>query len=261
MEIINSLETNLGAFMLVFLRLNGLFVSAPFFGGRNILTRVRVALSFLLTILVVPTLIKSNSFPNIPIDLFYFLLVPIEFLLGVTIGYVANLFFSIVQMAGQILDMQVGFGMVQLMDPTSGQATALMGGFLNVLLIIIFLVTDMHHLLLGAIVESFNSVVVGQAMFDIAMPKVILDVIGSLFATAIKFALPVTIAILLADIAMGMLSKTMPQMNIFVVGIPLKIIIGVFMFSVIIPTYVYALKVGFGELFKSVDAIITLFSH
>ena len=259
MQMIEFMYINLAVAILIFARINGIFVTAPFFGSRNISAKLRIGLSLLLTILILPSVLKLNIASNYQeANLLYFSLVVGEFLVGLIIGFVANIFFSVDQMAGQILDMQIGFGMVNVLDPQSGQQMPVIGNFLNILAVLVFLTTNAHHFLLISLNDSFSVISLGAPNFQAGILAFALEVFKKTFVIAFKFCLPIATVILLTDIALGMLSKTMPQMNIFIVGMPAKIILGIFMLSAILPTYIYVLKVGFDEIYKDVQNIIRI---
>ncbi len=259
MQMIEFMYINLAVAILIFARINGIFVTAPFFGSRNISAKLRIGLSLLLTILILPSVLKLNIASNYQeANLLYFSLVVGEFLVGLIIGFVANIFFSVAQMAGQVLDMQIGFGMVNVLDPQSGQQMPVIGNFLNILAVLIFLTTNAHHFLLISLNDSFSVISLGAPNFQAGILAFALEVFKKTFVIAFKFCLPIATVILLTDIALGMLSKTMPQMNIFIVGMPAKIILGIFMLSAILPTYIYVLKVGFDEIYKDVQNIIRI---
>ncbi|WP_019879195.1 flagellar biosynthetic protein FliR [Succinispira mobilis] len=259
MQMIEFMYINLAVAILIFARINGIFVTAPFFGSRNISAKLRIGLSLLLTILILPSVLKLNIASNYQeANLLYFSLVVGEFLVGLIIGFVANIFFSVAQMAGQVLDMQIGFGMVNVLDPQSGQQMPVIGNFLNILAVLVFLTTNAHHFLLISLNDSFSVISLGAPNFQAGILAFALEVFKKTFVIAFKFCLPIATVILLTDIALGMLSKTMPQMNIFIVGMPAKIILGIFMLSAILPTYIYVLKVGFDEIYKDVQNIIRI---
>ena len=259
MQMIEFMYINLAVAILIFARINGIFVTAPFFGSRNISAKLRIGLSLLLTILILPSVLKLNIASNYQeANLLYFSLVVGEFLVGLIIGFVANIFFSVAQMAGQVLDMQIGFGMVNVLDPQSGQQMPVIGNFLNILAVLVFLTTNAHHFLLISLNDSFSVISLGAPNFEASILAFALEVFKKTFVIAFKFCLPIATVILLTDIALGMLSKTMPQMNIFIVGMPAKIILGIFMLSAILPTYIYVLKVGFDEIYKDVQNIIRI---
>ena len=163
-----------------------------------------------------------------------------------------------VQMAGHILDVQIGFGMVNVFDPQFGQQIPLLGNFKYILALMVFLATNGHHILLSALVASFKLVPVTGVVFPTSLAGFILDMVSGAFAIAFKISLPVLVSLVLADVAFGILARTMPQMNIFVVGIPAKLIIGIFALMMALPFYIAMLEVGFGGMYRDVYRLLSI---
>ena len=151
------------------------------------------------------------------------------------------------------MDMQVGFSIVNVMDPTSGQQAPLIGSFLYNLSIIVLLVTNGHHLLLSALVESFRAIPLLGMNFNASLAELIVRFTTGIFLTGVQIALPITFSILLTNVSLGILARSMPSLNIFVVGIPLQIMIGMFVLLMVIPFYVLFLDVLFNEMYGNID--------
>ncbi len=257
MDLFDLLQNHIGIFLLVLTRISGIFVLSPFFGSMNVPARVRVGAAFFITILVFPVINDYGSV-TIPDTLgLYAFSVLSELLAGWTIGFVSYLVFSAVNLAGQLMDMQVGFSIVSVMDPTSGQQVPLIGSFLYNLCLLIFLVTNGHYIILKALVESFSVVPLMSANFaGGGFVYLLVKILTGVFIVGIKLALPVLFAILLTNIGLGVLARTMPQMNIFVVGIPAQIVIGIFVLGMMLPLYVTFLGVIFNDLSQTIAAIL-----
>ena len=159
-------------------------------------------------------------------------------------------------MAGKVMDMQVGFAIVNVVDPTSGQQIPLIGSFLYNLALIVFLATNGHHMILAALAESFRVLPLAGMEWNISLALLIAKLTGGIFLTGMKIAMPITFAILLTNVGLGILSRTMPQMNIFVVGIPMQLMIGITVLSMIIPFYVLFLDVLFNEMYGNISLAI-----
>jgi flagellar biosynthetic protein FliR len=155
-------------------------------------------------------------------------------------------------MAGKVMDMQVGFAIVNVMDPTSGQQMPLIGSFLYNLTVIIFLVVNGHHMLIDALFESFKMVPLLSMEMSLSLPLIIANFTTGIFLTGMKIAMPVTFSILLTNTGLGILARTMPQLNIFVVGLPMHIAIGLSMLMMLIPFYVLFLDVVFNEMYGNI---------
>ena len=151
-------------FLLVFSRVTGTLASAPIFGSRVIPTIARIGLAVLLSLCVFPmTTLPPDRQPSSLLVLFWWVL--IELIYGLTAGYVASLFFNSVQMAGQLIDMQIGFGIVNVFDPQFGQQVPLIGNFKYLMAISVFLALQGHHILIGALADNFRSVPLGVQIY------------------------------------------------------------------------------------------------
>lgn len=256
MELFQLMQNQIGFFLLIFARITGIFSTAPIFGSRNVPVVVKAGLSLVLSYILFPLVFTDKTV--IPESVLgYFLVVIGEFLIGLIIGFSASLVFSAIQMAGQLLDMQIGFGIVNILDPQSGQQLPLVGNFKYILALLVFLATNSHHMLLAALFSSFKLVPVTGVTFQSNLTELIVNMVGGTFTIAMKISFPVLLSLLLTDVALGILARTMPQMNIFVVGIPGKIIIGLFVLSLALPFYIIFLEVVFSGMYKDIYHLIS----
>ena len=256
MDFYTLLQGHAAVYLLLLTRVTGLFVIAPFFGSLNIPARIRVGVAVAFSFVLFP-LVDSYGPVTAPDNVFlYAAAVAGELFVGWLIGFVAYVTFSAIHFAGKVMDMQVGFAMVNVMDPTSGQQIPLIGSFLYNLAIIILLVTNGHHMLLAALAESFRAVPLAGMDPNISIALMLANFTGTIFLTGMKVAMPITFAILLTNVGLGILARTMPQMNIFVVGIPMQLMIGITVLSMIIPFYVLFLDVLFNEMYGNISLAV-----
>ena len=250
------LQNQFGLYLLVLTRISGIFIISPFLGSANIPAVIRASAAVAISLVLFP-IIELKAGAIIPDSLIgYIVVVCTELFIGWIIGFIASLAFSAIRMAGQMLDMQVGFAMVNVLDPTTGQQIPLIGSFKYNLAIIIFLVTNSHHLLLTGLFDSFRLIPVLGNPFSISITKLVVDMVAATFTIAIKISLPVIVAIILTDVALGILARTMPQMNIFFVGIPAKIFVGLFVLAFALPFYILFLEVVFNEMYGNIFIIL-----
>lgn len=235
-SIYTNLINSVTIFILVFIRMSGMFVIAPIFGRKNLPTYFKLGFAFFISLI----LVNNVSVPNMDglDNIFSFTaVVARELIVGITIGYVANMVFSAIYLAGTFIDMQIGFGMVNVVDPTSNMQVAITSQFYLISTMLIFLSYGGHHLLITAVFESYNFIPINGAIFSKILMGDILKMFGNLFIVAFKIAAPITGAILLVDVAIGIVAKTVPQFNIFVVGLPLKILIGLIVLVISMPMF------------------------
>jgi flagellar biosynthetic protein FliR len=230
------LYSGIEVFLLIFVRMTGLFVIAPIFGGRNIPAYLKIGFSFMLALILVNTIkVQELVFSNI---FEYFILVLKEFLVGITLGYVSYLIFTAIYLAGHIIDMQIGFGVVNVVDPMSNIQVPITSNFYFIICMLIFLMCRGHYILIRALFKSYNYIPLGTAVFGKEIVNDILRVFGNIFFTAFRISAPILAAIIITDVALGVLSKTVPQLNVFMVGMPLKITIGLAVMVLTIPVFI-----------------------
>ena len=257
MDFFEILQNHAAVFLLVLVRISGIFIMAPFLGSINIPQYVRVGTALVISIVMFPSVDAiSGTQPVPPTVIGYAALVLKELFVGWLIGFVAYLSFATIHMAGKVMDMQVGFSIVNVMDPSSGQQIPLIGSFLYNLSVIVFLVTNGHHVLLTALIRSFQSVPLQSMSADPSIAELITRFTVGIFTTGMQIALPVSFAILLTNVGLGILARTMPQLNIFVVGVPLQIVVGLFMLSIVVPFYVLFLDVLFNEVYGNISLVL-----
>lgn len=258
MESFTLLQNQVGFFLLILVRISGIFMMMPIFSSHNIPKHVKISFALIITYILFPLVFNNTT--AIPEQFLPFLFIVIgELIVGLILGFVSSLIFSAIQMAGQLLDTQIGFGIINIIDPLSGQQAPLIGNFKYILALIIFLSTNGHHVLLSALFASFKLIPITGVVVNVAIAKFIVDIIGGMFILALKISLPIIVSLILTDMALGILARTMPQMNIFVVGVPGKIIIGLFVLSVALPFYIIFLGMAFDGMYKNVFSILSFF--
>ncbi len=227
----NSIEV----FLLIFIRMTGLFVIAPIFGRRNIPAYLKIGFSFMLALILVNTVKwQALEFSNI---FEYFVLVLKELLVGITLGYVSYTIFTAIYLAGQVIDMQIGFGVVNVIDPLSNMQVPITSNFYFIFCMLIFLLCNGHHILIRALFYSYNIVPIGQAVFSTNLMNDIIGIFTNVFLISFKISAPVLAAILISDVALGIISKTVPQFNVFMIGMPLKILLGLSVIVLTLPMF------------------------
>ncbi len=246
-------EGQVAAFLFVLTRTSGIFFISPFLGSMNVSARVRGVAAVALAIILFPVVVKESVVQAPATVIMFAFTVAKELFVGWLIGLVGYITLSAVNMAGKIMDMQVGFAMVNMMDPTTQQQTGLIGTFLYNLTVIYFVVTNGHHVIISALAESFRVIPIDAMVWNTSLPQFMIDLTAGIFLNGMKIAMPVTFAILLTNVGLGILARTMPQMNIFVVGIPMQLMIGITMVSMVLPFYILFLDVIFNEMYANIS--------
>ena len=218
------------AYALMLTRVSVIFLSAPVLGNTRIPMQVKIALSMVITLLLYLSLRDGQLARPAPANIFALASAAAgEVFVGLLLGYSAYLLFSGIQMAGQIVDIQVGFGLVNVLDPAGGRTVSILGQFYYVVAMLFFLAINGHHMLIKALGDSFQLLPVGTVgWFDKAAQAgpLLGEFFSKLFIIAFQVAAPSIAVLFLTNLSMGLLSRTLPQMNVFIVGMPMNVIIG-----------------------------------
>jgi len=224
-----------GNLFLVFVRVSAMLFSAPLLSGRTVPSMLKIGLSVLLTIVLVP--VNQAHFADVPLEWVPLsLLVLKEIGVGVAVGFGASLVFNAMLVAGQFMGLQIGFTLANVIDPLFSQSVSLIDQLYTILTGLIFLAIDGHQMLILAVQQTLDIVPVGTFQVNGPFIDQLVAMTGGVLVAAMRLALPITAALLLADIALGLMARTVPQMNIFVVGLPLKIFIGFFVILATLPS-------------------------
>lgn len=224
----------LGNVFLVFIRVGAMIFSAPLLSSKAIPVMVKVGLTILLSVLLVP--INQGHFTAVPFEwLPLSELILKEMAVGVLVGFVVNLVFTAMQLAGQFVGMQIGISLANVLDPVFSQSVTILDQFYTIVAGLIFLAIDGHHMLILAVQQTLELVPIGTFQLTQPMFNDLAQLTGGLFSAAVRIVLPIMATLLLTDIALGLMSRTMPQMNIFIVGLPLKMFVGFLVLVVTLP--------------------------
>ena len=213
-------------FLLILVRVSCFVFIAPFFSMKNTPARVRVALSIFVAALLYHTVTPADAvlFDTVT-D--YAILVMKEAIAGLLIGFGANICTSILNFAGHIADMEVGLSMVTLMDPNSREQTSITGVLYQYAFTLMLLASGMYRYLLGALADTFVLIPVGGIVFrGESVVQVIIQFLSDYVIIGFRIVLPIFCVILLLNAILGVLAKVSPQMNMFAVGMQLKVLVG-----------------------------------
>ncbi len=212
-------------FILILVRISCFIFVAPFFGSSEIASRIKIGLALFTTIIVnmcVP--VTEVSYVS---ELGFAVIVLKEAVTGLLIGYGANICSSILLFAGTLIDMDIGISMAQVLDPSTNQQVAITGSLYQRFFFLMFIVSDMHQYLLRAVIDSFTLIPLGGANFDMdALLVTVVQFITDLFIIAFRIMLPVFTCIMIMNSILGIMVKVAPQMNMFSIGVQLKISVG-----------------------------------
>ncbi|PFA67868.1 flagellar biosynthetic protein FliR [Bacillus sp. AFS015802] len=212
----------LSVYLLVFVRVSAFFVTMPLFSYRNIPAQHRIAFSVVLSWVMYYT-IDSKAFD---INGQYFLLIMKEAMVGLLIGFVAYMIVTAIQIAGGFIDFQMGFAIANVIDPQTGAQSPLTGQYLYTFALLLLLAINGHHLLLDGIFYSYQLIPIDRPWIPFGnenLADYVITAFNSMFIIAFQMSIPVVATLFLVDVALGIVARTVPQLNVFVVGFPIKI--------------------------------------
>jgi flagellar biosynthetic protein FliR len=231
---LNVSLNQLQAFLLIFLRVGAILFSAPIIDNKSIPVLFKIGLAISISLLMYPVLkIDTAGFEG-PL-IYFFFKVMVEIAIGFIIGLTVHTIFAGIQLAGQIAGFQMGISIANVMDPATSMQIPILAQFTNIFAVLIFLSTNMHHWFFRALAESFALIPPLGYRFNGPLLQPIIELTANIFVVGVKVGAPVMSALLLSSVALGLLARTVPQMNIFVVAMPAKILIGLFFLGIELP--------------------------
>lgn len=222
-------------YLAITLRVVAFLLFVPVFGGERVPPTLKVALALVIAIVVLPLASENPVTAGAPLELG--VLFGKEFLVGATLGFMVKLLFMLARIFGRVADLELGFGLAHTIDPQYG-AVPLTGQLLYYTVLIIWLAQNGHHDLLRGIVHSFGVVPLEGAVFRTGLSTQLVDVFAQLFTAALRIGLPFLVPVFLATVTMGILARAMPQLNLLIVGIPLKLLCGFVILTLTLPVIV-----------------------
>ncbi|MCR5517889.1 MAG: flagellar biosynthetic protein FliR [Lachnospiraceae bacterium] len=215
--------STLEGFLMVFVRIASFVFVAPFFNTGSTPRRVKAGFSAMLALLVFSSGDYSYDYNGI-YD--YSLLIIKEVLVGLMIGFGANICMQTIHFAGRIIDMDIGLAMANVLDPTSREQVGLTGSLYYYCVMILLLTSDLHIFMIRALIETYDVIPLGSMTVNMRLYNTVIALVVNYFAIGFRIALPVFAAILMLNIILGIMARVAPQMNMFAVGMQLKILLG-----------------------------------
>ena len=214
------------------LRISSMLFVFPIFSGPQITIQLRLGLGLLLSFVIYHLVPVANISPG----LFDLAMGGVcQVVLGLIVGYIASLVFAGVQFAGELIDLQIGFAVANVLNPTTQQQVTIIGEFQLAIATLVFLATDSHYFLIQGIAGSFNLVPLPYISLDPSVAGNIVLFFTQTFLIVFKIAAPTVFALFIANVAMAFMAKVAPQMNVFVVGLPIQVSVGLIMMAISIP--------------------------
>ncbi|HKJ98041.1 MAG TPA: flagellar biosynthetic protein FliR [Desulfotignum sp.] len=231
MEILNIIDMDqFKTYLMVLMRISIILFMFPVFSSNAFPAMLKTGFAMVLSLVL---------YSVVPVDLTRFpedavstgLMIGAEFLIGLTLGLCLRIFLGSIQLAGQIIGFQMGFAMINVVDPQTGANVSIMDQLGYWVGVVIFLVLNGHHVMISALVDSFTLVPLGFFMMPQPMLAKMMELMAHLFLLAVKIGAPVIAALMFVSAAFGLVAKFSPQMNVMIVAFPVKIIVGLFLFG------------------------------
>ncbi|MCL2125447.1 MAG: flagellar biosynthetic protein FliR [Oscillospiraceae bacterium] len=255
----NNIIGNADYFILMIFRVGGLIISSPIFGRNNVPQIAKIGFTFAVGYLLFTVFPQTADITYTTLIGFVLLCVG-EMLLGVALSFVTNIFFSLTSYtAGQIIDMQIGFGIVNVYDVQNNMQAPMMGNVINLMLLMLFFAVDGHRKLIEMVALTIERMPIGTLVFSPNIGLTALEVFVRAFMLGVMMATPVLASGLTLEILFGLLMRAVPQIHMFVVGVPLKMLVGIIVYVSTLPIYAGFSARIFEELFKGVENMFAMF--
>lgn len=231
MDLIHLQYNEIKIFLFILIRVGVLLFLLPFFNSRVIPVLTKAGLALILTMILFP--VSSSQIGSFPDTLWGISsLVMGELIIGMILGMLVQMFFEGIRIMGQLAGIETGFSIANVLDPQSGIQSSIMSNMAYLIALLLFLILNGHHVFLNAIRESFAIIQPGSVSLNRQIFNEIMKSSGDMFIIAVQISAPVIAAILFVQVAFGLITRLIPQMNIMVVAFPVQIVTGLFFFGV-----------------------------
>jgi len=211
-------------FFWVLMRVSIIIFLLPLFGAKGVPTMWKAGLSVILAIVLLPSVPHVSKFPDTAIEIIISL--ASEIIMGFILALTVRMYFAAVQMAGHLMSFSMGFSMARAMDPQAEVQDSVVTEFIYILTILMFFAIDGHHIFIRALASSFKSVPPNAIFFNNTIPGILVKISGDMFLIGVKLAAPMMVALFLSNLSLGIIARTVPQVNILMVGLPVNLAIG-----------------------------------
>lgn len=257
--IINSEQLLLFTFL--FLRIGAILLMIPVIGERTVPLTVKGGITILISLLLLPNV--HATFPDLRSEseaeiILLVIAMCSEVLIGIVIGFAAKIIFSGIQFAGEMIGVQIGFSVVSVIDPISSAQVSILSEFQYLVALLIYLAVDAHHTFIVAIADSYQFISPFAYHFSGSLARYIIIFSKELFVIAIKISAPIMAVLFFTNVALGIVARTVPQINIFIVGFPLQIAVGLTFLALMSPFFVTLVQGALTRLGVEVQTLLRL---
>jgi len=246
------------SFLVLVSRIGGIVAAFPMLGGRTVPAQIKIALVVMLGIALSP-LIRLPPMSQDAIEMTAGL--ASELLIGLVIGLAVRLLFGALEVAGDLLGTQIGFGAVQLFDPMTSQQSSLLSEYFRIIASLVFLSLNAHMIVVAAIVSSYDAIPPFGARLSPALGEEVLQLSQQMFMVALQLSAPVLVATILINVLLAMLGRAVAQINVFVLSFPLTIAVGLLVLGLALPYTVSLLEWKFMGLHDTIERLLQVLGH
>ena len=243
-NLLNYDASQLLAFLLVLIRIGGIVITAPIFGSSNIPAQIKIVIILIFSLVLHPFLPDPEVLPNQTHH--FLLLVASELLIGLVLGMIGKLLFAAVEFAGAMTGFQMGLSIANVFDPATMQQVSLVSRLESLVASLVFLSLDGPALVVQAMVRSYQLLPVGQANMSDGLAGELIRLSSGIFSIGFQLGAPLIVALLITNLILGLLSRSVPQIQIFVVGFPLTLMLGFLFLFFGMPFLIQAIRSMFG---------------
>ncbi len=222
------------ALFLIFLRVTSFFIITNVFFPKGTPITLKAMFSLIFSFALLGG-INYSSIEGITSNYHLIIYMFFEVTNGLILGLISNIAFEVLLMAGSLIDVHIGLSMLNTIDPNSKTSTTITGNLLHYVALVIFFIINGHHMLIKSLIESFTLLPIGKGLFYGDTMMTIIEIIANYFVIGLKIAIPIVLIIILADVCMGLISRAVPQINVMILGMPVKMLIGIIAISVSLP--------------------------
>jgi flagellar biosynthetic protein FliR len=255
---VTSMDLNswIGAFIWPLTRILGMFTMAPLFGNSAVPNTVKIGLGVLLAVIISPTL---TGLPTVdPMSLAGIVIIIQQIIIGIAIGFMMRLIFSAIELSGEVIGLTMGLGFATFFDPQSQGRTSVINQLLTLLALLIFVTANFHLLMISALFESFITMPIGLASLGTTALEQMIYWAAYIFSTSLQLSMPIIGILLATNAAMGILTKAAPQLNLFAVGFPITLSIGMMAIGIILPYMTQPLLIAFENGIQEIQKTTTV---
>lgn len=244
---------------LIVARVTGVFIVIPVFNSKNIPMLAKTWFIVFISLLIVPTTVVGTlDFSNMLMIAYY---IVTELFNGIVMGSAVSLTLTAVYVAGKLVDTGIGFSMVSVMSALDNNQMPVSANLYYIIVMLIFLITNAHHAIIRALVRSFDVIPLGEVLFNELILKELVFLIAGAMEFGVKVAMPITLTIVIANVLLGILAKAMPGMNVFVIGMPFKILVGLTIMIITMPYFYNIFRAMLDGMLDEMNKIIILYNQ